>query len=110
MALEQLEKLAAGGDPVALSALAETGTWLGIGIRSLINIFNPEVIVLGGLYHRFFDYLMDAVNESAQGAIDVARGMVKIVRSTVGCDAPLIGAAELVLEDVIESPAVLLRR
>lgn len=107
-ALDQVEELAAAGDEMTLDALAETGRWLGIGIRSLINVFNPEMVVLGGLYHRFFGYLEAAVNETAGSAIDVARASTRIVRSSVGADVALVGAAELVFEEVIEDPAAVL--
>lgn len=104
-ALDQVEELAEIGDEATLDALAETGRWLGIGIRSLINVFNPEMVVLGGLYHRFFSYLEAGLNETAGSAIDVARATTRIVRSSVGADAALVGAAELVFEEVIEDPA-----
>ena len=107
-ALARVEELAAGGDPATLAALAETGRWLGTGIRGLINVFNPEIVVLGGLYHRFFDYMEEAANETAAGAIDVSRRMTSIVRSSVGAGAALVGAAELVFDDVIADPAAIL--
>jgi len=38
-------------------ALAEVGRWLGFGIGNLINLFNPDLVVLGGLYQRLFSFL-----------------------------------------------------
>jgi predicted NBD/HSP70 family sugar kinase len=43
---------AAAGSPAALSALDHVGRWLGIGLAGLINIFDPELIVLGGTFGR----------------------------------------------------------
>ena len=41
-------ELAREGDETARALLAELGEWLGLGLVSLVNIFNPEVIVIGG--------------------------------------------------------------
>lgn len=104
-ALDLIEKRARAGDGSTLAGLAETGHWLGVGVRSLINVFNPEVVVLGGLYHRFFEYLQDAVSDGAESAIRASRQMATIARSNVGPDASLVGASELLLAAVIEDPA-----
>ncbi|MDJ0923028.1 MAG: ROK family transcriptional regulator [Acidimicrobiia bacterium] len=107
-ALDLLEDRTIAGDRQALEAMEETGHWLGIGIRTLINLFNPEVVVLGGMYHRFFDHLIDSAIRSTSGAVDVSRSMAEISRSNIGLGAPLIGAAELVLAGVIDDPAAVL--
>ena len=45
--VEAVVREAEAGSPVALAALAEVGRWLGIGLAGLVNVLNPEVIVLG---------------------------------------------------------------
>jgi predicted NBD/HSP70 family sugar kinase len=106
-ALNLVEERAIAGDKATLAGIAETGRWLGVGIRSLINVFNPEVVVLGGLYHRFFEFIAEAVEESAANAIKASRQMATITASNVGADASLVGASELVLATVIADPAAL---
>ena len=48
---------AEAGSPAALSALDHVGRWLGIGLAGLVNIFNPELIVLGGLFGRIHPFV-----------------------------------------------------
>ncbi len=104
--LESIYGRARVGDPVVLAAIAEIGRWLGVGIGNLINTFNPELIVLGGMYHRLFEFLEGPANEAAKlRALAAPLEMAVIAKSALGNDAPLIGAAELMLSDVIANPA-----
>jgi predicted NBD/HSP70 family sugar kinase len=104
--LDEVAERAAAGDEVTLRAIAEIGRWLGLGIGNLINLFNPELVVLGGLYERLFGFLESSVAEGArQRTLGAPGRMAAIVCSGLGADAALIGAAELVLSRVIEDPA-----
>ena len=94
------------GDQRTLAGIAEIGRWLGLGIGSLINTFNPELIVLGGIYHALFPYVRSSVLEgAAMVRLDAPAEMVEVTRSGLGPDAPLIGAAELALSAVVTDPA-----
>jgi len=104
-AVDAVAALAAAGDEQTLRAIAETGLWLGIGISNLINIFNPEVVILGGLYHRLFDHVYEAVCDGAGRAFAAPFDMVEIQPSTLGVNGELIGAAELALAELINDPA-----
>jgi len=104
--LEEVERRVASGDEITLRAISEVGRWLGIGVGDLINLFNPELVVLGGLYHRLFDHLEPSVVEGARmRTLDAPGEMARIVRSGLGTDSPLIGASELALSGVIADPA-----
>lgn len=104
--LDEVAERAAAGEEVMLRALAEVGHWLGSGIGNLINLLNPELVVLGGLYQRLFGFLEAAVHEGAKlRTLDPPGEMATIAASALGPDAPLIGAAELVLSSVIADPA-----
>jgi len=82
------------------------GRWLGIGIGNLINIFNPEIVVLGGLYQRLYPHLEAAVGDGIRERALAAPGeSATLACSGLGSDAALIGAAELVLTEVILDPA-----
>lgn len=97
---------AADGSPVALAALAHVGHWLGIGIGVLVNVLNPRMIVLGGLYARtdpFVRHIVEA--ELARHSLPAPRAQVQIVPATLGVDAPLVGAAELAFEPLLADPA-----
>jgi predicted NBD/HSP70 family sugar kinase len=104
--LEALAERAVKGDPATLAALAEVGHWLGLGIGSLINLFNPEIVVLGGLYHRFFPFLEEFLTRGARSqALAAAWENTTIVPSGLGVDAVLVGAAELALSSILADPA-----
>lgn len=104
--LEELVARADRGDATTLEALDEIGRWLGIGIGNLINSFNPEVVVVGGFYSDLFAYLESSVHLGArESSLEAPASMASIRRCELGVDAPLMGAAELVLAEVIASPA-----
>jgi len=105
-----LSKRAAAGDSSVLAAIAEVGGWRGLGIGNLINLFNPDLVVLGGLYHRFFPYLEASVTRGARSqALAAAWATTRIVPGGLGADATLVGAAELALSGVIADPASITR-
>jgi glucokinase-like ROK family protein len=100
-----IKQAADAGDAIALEALAETGAAIGIGISNIINIFNPELVVLGGTMSVASDYLLPAIkNQVEKHALNETRRQVEIVISAFGSEAVVIGAVALVLEDLIASP------
>ena len=104
--VDEVAERAAAGDRTTLRAIAEVGRWLGLGIGNLINVFNPDLVVLGGLYERLFRFLERSVLDGAhERALGAPGEMAAIACSGLGPDAPLIGAAELVLSGVISDPA-----
>lgn len=54
-----LLEAAAAGEPEALAGLAHVGKWLGIGLAGLINVLNPSLVVLGGLFERIHPFVSD---------------------------------------------------
>ncbi len=104
--VEAIESRASTGDPDVLQAIAGIGWWLGLGIGNLINIFNPEIVVLGGMYHRLFPFIEAATIEAVRrSALQAPAELVSIVRSGLGVNAGLIGAGEAALNRVIADPA-----
>ena len=104
--LDTIVARANAGNDLTLQALDEIGRWLGLGIGSLINIFNPELVVLGGFYQVLFPFLESSVVEGARLRSLAAPGeVVRITSSGLASDAPLVGAAELALSGVIADPA-----
>jgi predicted NBD/HSP70 family sugar kinase len=97
---------AMAGSPAALAALDHVGRWLGIGIAGLVNVFNPRLVVLGGMLGRLHPHLREPLDaEVARRALPPSRALVRIVPATLGVDAPLLGAAELALEPLLANPA-----
>jgi predicted NBD/HSP70 family sugar kinase len=95
------------GDEVALSALAESGRWLGIGIAGLVNVFNPTRVSLGGLYARIYPYVNSAVlRELDARAMPAPRSMVELTTALLGANTLLLGAAELALAPTLYDPTM----
>jgi predicted NBD/HSP70 family sugar kinase len=97
---------AEAGSPKALAALSETGQWLGIGLAGLVNLFNPALVVLGGVFGRMAPFVTDEVDEALdRRALRAARDVVRVVPTSLGGDATLIGAAESAFEPFLVDPA-----
>jgi predicted NBD/HSP70 family sugar kinase len=100
---------AAAGERRAGQALDEVGHWIGIGLRSVINIFNPEVIVLGGSMAAVWQARQDLVDRTMdRWTLMTPRSEVVIRPSAFGLDSPWRGAAELVFAPVLADPASVL--
>jgi predicted NBD/HSP70 family sugar kinase len=101
---------AEAGAPEALSALDNVGHWLGFGLAGLVNIFNPRLVVLGGLFGRIHPFVARTIaGELDRRALPAPRGLVRVVPASLGVDAPLLGAAELAFEPLLADPASWLR-
>ena len=86
------------GDELALEVFRRMGVYLGIGLANLINILNPEMIVIGGGVVNGWDLFARHMNhEVAERAFPLPAAEVKIVPAECGDDAGLLGAARLAL-------------
>lgn len=93
---EDVTNLAHKGDEAALAVLEETGLWLGIGLAGFVNIFNPEVIAIGGGAAKAGDLILDrARKEMYLRALSPSRDLVEIKEATLGAKSGVIGAAAL---------------
>lgn len=100
---------AEAGAPAALSAVDHVGRWLGVGLAGLVNIFNPQLVVLGGIFGRIHPLVADVLEaELDRRALPAPRRLVRIVPAILGVDAPLLGAAELAFEPILIDPAALM--
>jgi glucokinase len=84
------------GDSLALEIWQRAGQYLGMGIVNILNIFNPEIIVLGGGVVGAGDLLLDPMNKwIEQNAPLAVRSNTKIEIAALGDDAGLYGALAL---------------
>ncbi len=84
------------GDELALEVFRRMGVYLGIGLANLINILNPEMIVIGGGVVNAWDLFEKDMNRQvAERAFPLPADQVKIVPAECGDDAGLLGAAKL---------------
>lgn len=94
------------GDPEAIEALGETGLAMGMGIANLINIFNPELIVIGGPLSAAGEFLLPTIQESIQKhTLPEILHEVQIKLSASGPDASVIGAVSMVVEAIFSKPS-----
>ena len=93
---EDVTELAHEGDEAARSVLEEAGTWLGIGLAGFVNIFNPEVIAIGGGVSKAGDLILDAARREVHlRARSPARDLVEIKEATLGAESGILGGAAL---------------
>jgi glucokinase len=89
----RLVRLAREGDPKAIELLTEIGRKLGSGLGSLINTFDPELVVIGGGFAAAGDLILEPAHEVLQReALKPMRDSVRIVRAELGTSAGLVGA------------------
>jgi glucokinase len=82
------------GEPAAREAFARAGYYLGIGLGMLINLLNPEKILLGGGVMTTGEFLLSpAVEEARKRSYPATFACCEIERASLGNDAGLIGAA-----------------
>jgi glucokinase len=93
-------ELAHDGDPVALDAMETVGRALGVGLSSIVNMLNPEAIVIGGGVIAAGEMLLGpARREMMARALVPARDTVQVVAAAFGDEAGMIGAALLAREE-----------
>ncbi len=96
---EQVYEAAGAGNEIAVRVMKDMGRMLGIGIASLINIFNPERIVVGGGVKDAWPLFIGATREEImKRAFAVPAKRTEIVPSELGDDAGMVGAAAVVFE------------
>ena len=102
---ENVANAALQGDPAALAAMRQVGADLGFGIANLVKIFNPQMVVLGGELNYCSQILLPEVEKVvASNSMSLACEDVKITASAHGLDACVMGAAALVLDDILREP------
>jgi len=102
---------AAAGDAQAVAALVEVATWLGRGTANVVNMLNPEVVILGGALAEVFLADADTVRaEVTRAGLAALVGEVRLVVPALGSDSTLVGAAELAFEPLLSDPLQALAR
>lgn len=93
---QQIYTAGVAGDELALEVFRRMGVYLGIGLANLINILNPEMIVIGGGVVAGWElFAKHMLHEVAERAFPLPAARVKIMPAECGDDAGLLGAAKL---------------
>lgn len=98
---EAVGRLAQQGDPGALAAVEEVGRWLGVGLGSLVNIFNPEMIVVGGGLGTLGELVLGPARPvMIQTGLSPNKDAVRVVPAALGNKAGALGAGLLAWEEL----------
>ncbi len=92
---KMIDDAARQGDEAALEVFRETGYYLGIGAGNAVNVFNPELVVIGGGIRKATGLLETAERTMRTHAISSIVRTCKMVEAALGEDAGVMGAAEL---------------
>ncbi len=107
LCLHSIVEAARQGDVVARSALEETGRYLGIGIANLINIFNPDLVVLCGVLSLAEEFLTPVIQQTlVQRAMSDPRAAAQFVVSRFKSDACVMGGVAMVMHDILSRPGL----
>jgi glucokinase len=99
-------ELALGGDPLARGVIERVGEALGAGLVTLVNVFNPEVIVIGGGASAARELLLaPARSVLTERALRPGRDLAAVVPAHLGEEAGMVGAAVLALDALAASGA-----
>jgi predicted NBD/HSP70 family sugar kinase len=105
-ACNALFQAAREGDPEAMRIVRETGEYIGYGCITLINAYNPDIIVIGDVVSQGGDLLLPIIQEMvAQRAIAELRTWVRIKISGLKVDPTLYGAAAAATNKVLQLPS-----
>lgn len=99
--VEQIFKLAAEGDQIAQRVVHDVRTYLGLALANIVQLVNPSMIILGGPGASAGEFLIAPLWERIQElCLPEATQSLRIAQSSLGSEAPLVGAVTLALQDL----------
>lgn len=108
IAIGDVLQAAQKGDQLAIDAFQQVAFYLGIGIANLVNLFDVEVVVLGGALNTASPLILKEVERVAfENILAPGRERFRIIPSAHGTDACIMGAIALVLDDFLQDPRYL---
>lgn len=89
------------GDKLAIEIIGNAGKNLGVRVAFMVNVFNPNIVIIGGGVERAGDFLLDPVKATVRKlAFEEPASVVKIAPSLLGEDAVVLGAAALAAREI----------
>lgn len=93
------------GDQLSQDMLHETGVYIGQALSGAVNLLNPEMIIIGGGLSRAEKFLFPAIRQTIQErAMQSHAKHLKVVRTALGDDSGLAGAATLIISELFQQP------
>lgn len=106
--IKNIENAALNRDPLALQVIAEAVNYLTSAITSLVNLLNPNLIVLGGSLSRLGGLIINPIQEKINSCTLISSvNTTKLVTSSLGPEGIAIGAATLAIEQAFIDPKIL---
>ncbi|MGB0100524.1 MAG: ROK family protein [Nocardioides sp.] len=104
-AVAEVIAAAQAGEARAAEAVDDIADWCGVGIRAIVNLFNPQVVVLGGCLAQVWRASEERVDRALNRSTMMSPRQEVVIRAGVlQEEAPLIGAAELAFAPVLDDP------
>ena len=104
-AIAEVIAAALSGEKRARAAVDEVADWCGVGLRAIVNLFNPEIVVLGGVLAQVWGAAEHRVDAALSRTTLISPHNELSVRAArLEDQSPLIGAAELAFAPVLENP------
>jgi glucokinase len=101
---EKVEAAARGGDALAAEVISQAATYLGVGMVNLVNIFNPEMIIVGGGVAKMGELLLEPARQVVkERAFKLSAQAVRIVPSQLAEGAGVLGAAAFAYSQFVDS-------
>ncbi len=101
LTLDKVIEAAESGDKLAIELIESAGVNLGTRIAYLINLFNPEVVVIGGGIEKAVELLLGPIRKTVRKfAFEEPANKVRIIPSALGEDAVALGAVSLLLREI----------
>jgi predicted NBD/HSP70 family sugar kinase len=108
MNIIDIENAALKGDPLAIQVVSEATTYLTSAITSLVNLMNPEMIIVGGSLSRLGDLVLKPIREKIEASALVSTiSNTQLKTSELGSKGIAIGAATLAIEQAFIDPKIL---
>ncbi|WP_177246717.1 ROK family transcriptional regulator [Actinacidiphila alni] len=109
--LAELHRRAGAGDERVLGALRDLAAGLGRGLSLIVDAFDPRLVVVGGYFHQFADYLLEPVQRILdERTLAPAVTTCQVRPSTYMYTSALRGAAQYALESIYQDPAGTMNR
>jgi predicted NBD/HSP70 family sugar kinase len=105
--MQHVVERAHAGDKTVLATLQRHGRWLGTGLATLVNLFNPQVVILGGFFGQIAPWTLDIAETTMRRyAIAPDAGGCRLALSHLGFSAAALGGAIHSADRVFEDPGL----
>ena len=107
ISIREIVEAASQGDALTLQLLKKEGFYLGVAVSDILNILNPELVIIGGEMALAKEFFFDTLLETAKThSMEACLKGVKIIPSTFDENSGVIGAAAMVIQSIFLGPIV----